>query len=98
MKYLSLQRIQQEELPFALRDFYFNRIIKHYKNIIKVPFKMKQAVDEAIAVSLEKDNKRILTAFLEDILPKNAKFETVENKLLSFRFCELYLYFNEGVC
>lgn len=63
-----------------------------------MPFRLKHPIDETVFVTLERDNNRILKAYLEEVLPKNSKFETVENKLFSLRFCQLFLYFSEGIC
>jgi hypothetical protein len=74
VKFLSFQRLQQEEISFSLRDAYFSRIVRSYSRIIQLPFRLKHLIEEATFVSLERDNKRILQAYLEEVLPKNVKF------------------------
>lgn len=74
VKFLSFQRLQQEEIPFSLRDAYFSRIISSYAGTIELPFRLKHQIDDTTFVILERDNHRILKTYLEEVLPKNIKF------------------------
>jgi hypothetical protein len=65
VKYLPFQRLQQEEISFSLRETYFKRIIRSYKDVIHLPFRVKFILSERLEICLEKDNKRILKTYLE---------------------------------
>lgn len=65
VKFLPFQRLQQEEIPLALRECYLRRIIENYQDVIHLPFALKFTLADSFILSLERDNKRVLLTYLE---------------------------------